>query len=832
MTSNAPAFLAALSHKILGVHAHVKDLEGGLNRLSRIKLAIGGGLMIAGGTAMLSGLKSITDQAKELNHQLTTTGTLLANTRANPNQSQALQSQALSVARATANSVKGVGEDKALEIFNEAYSIVGAQNAARINRTLAMYAKVSGAASGDPESGYSGVRELLKSGEMTGMIMNEKTHMVDNDKLMGYLDMATKVSGASAGRINARTFFQIAQQGSSAIRDMSPDGMMSMLMASQQMGGFRVGTSAMSMFSQFAGGKMTKPVAEELHSLGLIGNFSSEGKGGALKFEKGALETEFTNALKKDPLSAIPILRNALENHGIHGEAQSAEMFKIFGRQTTTRLMTDLMMGMENMLAERGRIGSSQGLEAQNTTRDDQDYETNIHNLETAWHNLMMELGNSNTGNAIDIMKRMTSGIDTLRQALMQVPPETMSQIARGIALTGAALIAGGGLALLAAIGPVGWLPAGLVALGTALAVYKPNEMSAIAISYKDLWAGITSMDIGKVLRSIVYIVKNEWKLLPDAIKGLPDMLGQAIHDMVVGIYNKFKEELSNLLGMLKGPAEKGARYGGGRIQNQSFDGVGPGSNPMLINASFGGGANDNGTVTIAQGTKVGFLAAMHEYGGGGGGPGSGGGGGFMRASYGGGGRSWGGGMGAIGDGTGVGHSASQTDRAAFTRAYAASIGIDPNTALRVSQSEGFYKYSGDHGMSFGEWQLYTGGGLGNKALAAGIDIRDPKTWKKQTMFALNWARTHGWHDWHGAARVGIGDHQGIGIPRSHPMPTPPPGGGKEHLLQANVMLDGKVLASAMSKRRVAGGRFPTSVGGPDSHSHFTNPGTPLNDVA
>ena len=110
------------------------------------------------------------------------------------------------MARATTQAVKGVSLDKSVELYNETYSILGAENAAKVNRALAMYAKISGTATGNYDKSFDSVRELVKSGEMTGKIMDEKTHLVDEKKLMTYLDMASKVSASTGDRINARTF--------------------------------------------------------------------------------------------------------------------------------------------------------------------------------------------------------------------------------------------------------------------------------------------------------------------------------------------------------------------------------------------------------------------------------------------------------------------------------------------------------------------------------------------------------------------------------------------------------------------------------------------------
>lgn len=111
-----------------------------------------------------------------------------------------------------------------------------------------------------------------------------------------------------------------------------------------------------------------------------------------------------------------------------------------------------------------------------------------------------------------------------------------------------------------------------------------------------------------------------------------------------------------------------------------------------------------------------------------------------------------------------------------YIRQAATARGIDPDVALRVAMSEGGLKdpvrqsevvKNGVREASYGPFQLYMGGGLGNKALEAGIDPRDPNQWKAGVDFALDQAATGGWSPWYGAAKVGIGNRDGLGSARA-----------------------------------------------------------------
>jgi hypothetical protein len=117
------------------------------------------------------------------------------------------------------------------------------------------------------------------------------------------------------------------------------------------------------------------------------------------------------------------------------------------------------------------------------------------------------------------------------------------------------------------------------------------------------------------------------------------------------------------------------------------------------------------------------------------------------------------------------GGRASAADREAWVRSFAATLGIDPDTAMRVSMSEGFRGFqSGIAGeQSFGDFQLHiTPGGRGRAVgdefrKVTGLDPTDPKNEKAMDLFALQHAAQYGWGDFHGAANTGIGAWQGIG---------------------------------------------------------------------
>lgn len=101
--------------------------------------------------------------------------------------------------------------------------------------------------------------------------------------------------------------------------------------------------------------------------------------------------------------------------------------------------------------------------------------------------------------------------------------------------------------------------------------------------------------------------------------------------------------------------------------------------------------------------------------------------------------------------------------------------GIDPSVAFRVYQSEGKGGYvsktdfdKAGNPNSFGDFQLHYTGDPNHPALGdiftkeTHLDARDPSTTAAQYRFIAKWVKTHGWGDFHGAARAHIGNREGI----------------------------------------------------------------------
>lgn len=115
----------------------------------------------------------------------------------------------------------------------------------------------------------------------------------------------------------------------------------------------------------------------------------------------------------------------------------------------------------------------------------------------------------------------------------------------------------------------------------------------------------------------------------------------------------------------------------------------------------------------------------------------------------------------------------ASTDIASYISKAASERGIDPAIALKVAKSEGglnswnlqsSYFKNGVQEPSFGPFQLYKGGGLGNDFMRkTGLDPALAQNGPAGVNFALDHAAKNGWGAWYGAAKVGVGKWDGIG---------------------------------------------------------------------
>jgi hypothetical protein len=285
---------------------------------------------------------------------------------------------------------------------------------------------------------------------------------------------------------------------------------MTMGIMAQYMGGPRAGTAMMSLFQQFSGGVMARRQVEELERLGFLGPGEVMGLGGggghgrpgghlhmwgapkgfgagrSYRVGPGGVSISpearrrLSGALGDDPLKwveqdVIP----KMEAAGITDpEAQMQELFTLLGRQTTQRFTADMVRNFRQMLGERARIRGGMDINAALGAAQTGDVEQALHNVQAAWQELLYTVAGPQSELTISALTKMTEGIKGITEAIRGMDPQTLRMIAVGLATLGAALVGGGIVAILAALGPAGWITVGIIAFAGAIKVLADSLAS------------------------------------------------------------------------------------------------------------------------------------------------------------------------------------------------------------------------------------------------------------------------------------------------------------------------------------------------------------------
>ena len=645
-------------------------------------------------------------------------------------ESSAQFEQAKAAAYKLHGQVPGATSVDALKIYGATYSMFGHEGALKTMKPLAEFAQVMGNTSGDYKKAFDNLYDMVRGGELMGKFLNESTHLVDTDKLTHFLELGSKVVQATHGKVSAQTWFGMAQQGGPALSMLDDNGMLTMAMVSQAMGGQRAGTALSSMFQQMAGGKMTQYAAQLLSDkYHLLGGYQV-GRGGHLVWDKGALDPEthpFIKAMGKDPLEAVRMLKDKMGEGGLSDmEHIIPELYQMLGRNTTQRLVHDLMRNLPQLIGERERMKGGLGT-AESLSAQDKDYTYVEQKYDAAKQEMLMHIGLPMMQSAIPILQQITKFFDSIGD-FAKANPKAMENIGNGILVLGGSLAVASGLALAAAISPAGWLVLGIGALGAAFVAFpetKFEDFTGLMKRFGDWLAGGVVKDI----------------------------------ELMISLLDKLAKTIGGFIDDVK-------KYVGGLFSKTSYDGGGFGSDGLLHRVSLGsssGGGSDNKSWLTATG--------------------------------------------------------SNKDHLDYIRAGAIARGIDPNVVSQLVANEGLGNYVGDGGTSFGDFQLHTGGGLGDiYQRQTGHSLHNPGDWKHQADWALDWMAAHKtlkpWHGWHGSPRAGLSG--------AHAAPYHKPA---THVHIENVMvLDGDVVHRSVTKRIVNASTHPTTGPYFDSSRHSATP--------
>lgn len=541
MTSNAPQVLKALSSGLLGVNAQVKQLTGGFDKL---KLAIGGAFAIFAGREMLGAFDKIVKAGDELVHQ--------------QNLMRMAGVSNLEIARATAQAYEtsarvqttSVAENlKHLRELRYAFGDLGkAQSALMSVEKSSTILRALNPAAGDQ------VWELAKALESRGETR-------DVNAFAKVLDEMTKVSIASGGKVTPQMYFQNLKYGRSAALgwdDAFIGGAFPRLM--QELGsggGGSAGNALMSAFRAVGSGQTTKTAAQEFAKLGLgvmtaipgsasaqldhVPGFSTRSKNGFDHFRHHSGRLDHTrggavrlgNVVGSDLFISNPyewvqqvLVPALLRNNFNTPQAMQLEISRMFSNRTAADAMTKFALQGRALLGANSQFEKdirlqrgSMNLESAYNQLIQHDWETNLQAFSKQFDSLLQTLGSAVVPTATGYLRQVTDALTGLTK-FSAAHPGLMKDLGIGLGILGASLVGAGTVALIAAIGPVGWLAGGIIALGAAAVTFGPS----INHWFEDFNKSVTNFfkdeTLPKFIDQLSTSLSNLWNVIKNMFSG------------------------------------------------------------------------------------------------------------------------------------------------------------------------------------------------------------------------------------------------------------------------------------------------------------------------
>lgn len=532
LENKASAVLATLAKDVLNVEGGVNKLAKAFEQAGTAAKVMAAGLMGAAGIGIIATLYKTATAAAELSHQLSQ----IREQGVGLQQMGGIKAAIMGVH----GQVPGIASDDAAKIFGQIRSLVGDEDAKKLLVPLSKFAQLFGNVSGKPGGGIENIRSLVRAADMIGKLTDPTTHQVDLNRLQGFLDLASKATIATHGVVGPQTWLALAQQGAPAMSRMSDQGLMTMAMLSQEMGGFRSGTALSSLFSQFQGGIMTKWRAQKFMELGLLDKNAIQEitHGGHIVWRKGHEPgtSPFAMTMAEDPLKAVDMLRGAMATHGYPTiEKQVPLLFELLQRQTSIREVHALLRNTEQMKSERGRMFGAMGLGEALDYMNKHDLSQAMTNFGKSFHDMMVKIGDALTPGTIKSLNAISSIFNEIGK-IASAHPGIVQAVAAGFAALAITLGGAAAVALAAAIGPTGWLVAGIAAVVASLG-------TLIAIKWEELKVGLSAA--AKAFETIVAAAAKFGSSLLE--------IGKKIWDYV-----------STLGGLLNKTSFTGGGFGGG----------------------------------------------------------------------------------------------------------------------------------------------------------------------------------------------------------------------------------------------------------------------------
>lgn len=456
LVENVTRGLATLSRYFKATHTDAAALEARIAKIG--KMAAAGGILAAAGAGGIKLLQGPLEEAKKYQTELERFRAL--------GLGDAVTSQADKFAKGM--NVMGQSARDNMKLLREATSIMG--DFGHAQEVVPMLAKMKfGLESVMGEGHASKFEQMFQSAikvtELRGALVDRETGHIDTAKFSNALNMMTQAYVASGGLVKPQDYLAAIKTGGVSAKMMTPEmfffGLGHFM---QESGGSRTGTAAMSMFQNWAMGRMPQRIAERMAGLGLLDpsaiHYGKTGHITGVDPEGIIRSKEFTeNPFKYVNDVVVPILKQK----GFKGDDLNMQLASLFGIRTASNLSDQFVREQKiaDLYTERAKkaAGITGLYDAGGRTMAGKELD-----LEAKFANLKLELGQKILPLAIRGLELLIGVLDHVTKFAKEFPGLTKMIVVATAAISGLLMLGGGLLLFKAAISGFSLLNLGSIA--------------------------------------------------------------------------------------------------------------------------------------------------------------------------------------------------------------------------------------------------------------------------------------------------------------------------------------------------------------------------------
>lgn len=542
LSSNATQIFGALGQHFLKLDKHLMNFQ---NNWKKTALLVGGGLGVFGGITVLKGAEKLIDHGNDL--------VKIQRDMAQAGVSSTQIQEAYAKAWQMTAKYQNMSAVEVLKMQNDARMTFGDQGQAthHIDDFVQMASFLKAYEGGEHSSHSEGllreVNAAMKSGELAGKINPEE--------MAEHVKQLTAMKIAYGEQLKIGQYLTAQRAAGVALRNSSDAFRYGMFPALVQENGPGAGVMLMTAFNKIVAGtgNRTKSL-EHMADIGLL--------------HKDQLDYDKVGRIKglKDP-SAILNNHDAAVNFGdwvmktfkplidakTEDPIRQAQMISaMFPDRNAAKAITEIIQQYRKLAKDAEQMAKARA--AMDTTgynAGSWDYQKEA--FQTQWTNLMDALGAPLVKTATENLKKINEQMAGFSQwAGKPENADTVRRIGEGIIILGGALLGAGAVAIIAALGPAGWLVLGIGALAAACVMLNV-QWSTFTSAFGRLrevlsgpWVAILSAipsPISAALAALRGLNSISWSGLVSMFNGISSAISgfidaiKALYDRVTGFF-------------------------------------------------------------------------------------------------------------------------------------------------------------------------------------------------------------------------------------------------------------------------------------------------------